>query len=614
MAEDTPLVLSSTIGFGGSIPNGLNRLPGSESIVYPLGSTVVIESVAGKHTQRFLQGHNGTVTCVAVSRSGKYIASGQETYAGYKADIILWDAITLTEVRRMTLHKASVRTLAFSPSDKYIASLGGVDDGTVCIWDLATGIPLCDSITGMRTSGAAEAIVFLNKSDTTFMTGGSNTLRVWTLDTSINKLAVGDVNMGALRRVVKTMVPSLNDEFMYCGTSTGDVLQVNVKTKILRSQGPTKGLFGNGVTCMTMLPNNDLIIGTGDGTVAYLQPSTFAVKRKATLEGSITSVSLAGKGEYFFAGTDHASIYKVGVDTFTTEQRSICHFGGVRDVVFPRGTSDIFATCAANDIRVWHVATNKQLLRINVPNKVCNALAFSPDGSTIISGWDDGVVRAFYPESGRLKYELLNAHNRGVTAVASTHDGKCILSGGGDGQVRVWNTAGSSQTLANTMKEHKGRITSINVSKSNLECVTSSLDGTCIIWSLKTFSRQQIVFANSQFQQVQYRPDEAQIVSVGTDRQLAYWEVYNGKLIREIEVTATGAVNSVSISTDGNNVALGGDDKVLKLLTYKEGKRIRVGLGHSGNIVRCQICPNQKYIISVSADGAIFTWLYPTGV
>ena len=34
----------------------------------------------------------------------------------------------------MLLHKAAVHAVAFSPNDKYIASLGGVDDGTMCIW------------------------------------------------------------------------------------------------------------------------------------------------------------------------------------------------------------------------------------------------------------------------------------------------------------------------------------------------------------------------------------------------------------------------------------------------------------------------------------------------
>ena len=72
--------------------------------------------------------------------------------------------------------------------------------------------------------------------------------------------------------------------------------------------------------------------------------------------------------------------------------------------------------------------------------------------------WNDGKIRAYTPESGKLKYTIHDAHNKGVTAVATTSDCTRIISGGGEGQVRVWNVGlhGSSYKMAGAMKEHKG--------------------------------------------------------------------------------------------------------------------------------------------------------------
>lgn len=53
----------------------------------------------------------------------------------------------------------------------------------------------------------------------------------------------------------------------------------------------------------------------------------------------------------------------------------------------------------------------------------------------IILAWNDGKIRAFTPETGRLMYVIEHAHSMGVTAVATTSDGKRIISGGGEGQV-----------------------------------------------------------------------------------------------------------------------------------------------------------------------------------
>ncbi len=35
-----------------------------------------------------------------------------------------------------------------------------------------------------------------------------------------------------------------------------------------------------------------------------------------------------------------------------------------------------------------------------------------PDGKVIVTGWDDNKIRAFLPQTGKLKYEINNAHNK----------------------------------------------------------------------------------------------------------------------------------------------------------------------------------------------------------
>lgn len=53
---------------------------------------------------------------------------------------------------------------------------------------------------------------------------------------------------------------------------------------------------------------------------------------------------------------------------------------------FVSGSSDLFATCCYQDIRIWHLPSSKELLRITVPNMTCNAVEFTRDGRCIVSG------------------------------------------------------------------------------------------------------------------------------------------------------------------------------------------------------------------------------------
>lgn len=51
-----------------------------------------------------------------------------------------------------------------------------------------------------------------------------------------------------------------------------------------------------------------------------------------------------------------------------------------------------------------------------VPNFAAAAIVFSYDGKSIISAWNDGVIRAFTPLTGKLIYAISNAHNKGFTS------------------------------------------------------------------------------------------------------------------------------------------------------------------------------------------------------
>ena len=126
------------------------------------------------------------------------------------------------------------------------------------------------------------------------------------------------------------------------------------------------------------------------------------------------------------------------------------------------------------------------------------SVAFMTDGGSIISGWSDGKIRAFAPQSGRLLYTINDAHSA-VTAIIATNDCTRIISGGIEGNVRVWRVGPQSQTMVASMKEHKGPVNSIALRRNDSECVSASSDGSCIIWDLTRFARNNSLFASTFF-------------------------------------------------------------------------------------------------------------------
>ncbi|CAL8274626.1 cilia- and flagella-associated protein 52 [Gadus morhua] len=616
MAGDDPdiprLELESVIGFNGHVPRGLRVHPDRDHLIYPLGCTVILKSLTdGK--QEFLHGHTNNVSCVAVSKTGCYVGSGQVTFMGFKADIIIWDFAKRAIYARLTLHSAKVEALSFSPNDMYLVSLGGQDDGSIAVWNIEKKLAICGNPASAHSAGQCLCLQYSNTDDNTFITAGNGTLRLWELDLPNRKVRPSECQTGKLKRIIKCIEIAEDDQYFFCGTTSGDILKMNMKTGLLNSCGPAKQKFSQGVNVLKILKSQEILVGSGDGCLTLCSGTTFKTLKRVQLEGAVTSIAMRGEGQQLLVGTDVSQMYRFSYTHLEEpELISSSHSSAVTAVAIPYGSSELFATCSKEDIRVWHVDRSKERLRITVPNMTCNALDIMVDGRSIISAWNDGKIRVFAPESGRTLLVIDNAHSMGVTAIAGTRDCKKILSGGGEGQVRVWELQqGGCHRLLETMAEHKATVTDIQIKKNDKECVTASSDGACIIWDLVRYVRNQIVLANTRFRCVCYHPEEYQIITSGTDRKIGYWEVYDGAAIRELEGSQSGAINGMHVSQDGRYFITGGDDKLVKVWSYSEGEVTHVGAGHSGSITCVRLCGSSRTLVTTSSDGAILRWRFP---
>lgn len=338
-----------------------------------------------------------------------------------------------------------------------LCTLGGQDDNALVVWNVDSGEALCGSPAASDTS---LCCAWLNGRNDRIVTAGYFHVRVWQIDFKLPKLHPMDAKLGNVRRVFLGIAISSDDHFAYCGTATGDVIKVKIDRNDIRSFndpdtetpamiGCSKERFGKGVTAVRCRYNpqsgsDDCLVGAGDGTLAYINSQLVSIPNSRTrLMGGITSVSLHAAEAKFAVGTDHCNRYEVSLDLTTAEMKTSCHSGSINDVAFPENCPDLVITSSFGDVRVWNTRVGQELLRIQVPNLECFTAIVTPSGSTLLSGWGDGKIRAFYPESGRLKFVISDAHSENVLCLATIdYDGAAgpwrIISGGSDGRVRVW--------------------------------------------------------------------------------------------------------------------------------------------------------------------------------
>lgn len=116
-----------------------------------------------------------------------------------------------------------MQALCFSHDDRYLASLGGEDDGNLVVWNVELGQAICGSPTA---NDFVLTVQFFHNDSTRLVTGGNYNLNVWEFDEANRKVRPAECHLGLLKRVCQSMVIDERDEFVYVGTKTGDVLQV----------------------------------------------------------------------------------------------------------------------------------------------------------------------------------------------------------------------------------------------------------------------------------------------------------------------------------------------------------------------------------------------------
>lgn len=644
MADGYDMKIKSVIGFNGKLLDGIHYTVDGNHLVYALGPYVVFKNVqTGKES--FLEGHTEAVTCLKISHDGRRIASGQSTLPGKKAPIMVWDveraqqlndegAVMIGEeciVMTLLQHLGRVKDAAFSPKDKYLVSVGGQDDNMVAVWLLETGEPVCG---GPAHKDTVLCCQFLNKREDRFVTGGDYHARVWQMDLVRKKLHVIDVKVGSVRRSIQCISISPCDHYAMCGTETGDLLKLKIDRDEMRSyndpdtiipslQGASKDRLSQGIVsvrCVEHQPSGKLhvLCGGGDGTICYMNSILRVDKeRKNTLLGGVSGLAVHPKTGNVMAGTDQCNRYSLSADLSKVAMVATCHSGPVNQVIFPEGSGDLIVTASTGDLRVWHLPTARELLRVKLPTLACLSCCVTPTGSSIISGWSDGKIRAFAPETGKLKFAIGDAHTGPVTALAVCGDDSYpswkLVSGGEDGVVRVWKVTPQHQVMLASLKEHRGPVTALRTNSDETECISSSADGSCITWDMNRYVRTMAFFESNFFKSVSYHPDESQMLTCGTNGKITYWDSCDGEAIREIEV-AEDFVQCCDINASGEFFLSGSGqrERLVKLWHYDEGLPAAVGRGHAGGINDIKFSPDQTTIASVGSAGEIIIWEVPS--
>ncbi len=268
------------------------------------------------------------------------------------------------------------------------------------------------------------------------------------------------------------------------------------------------------------------------------------------------------------------------------------------------------------------------------------SVAVSPNGKTIATSSEDGLIRLFDLTGKRRK--TLAGHDAPVRSVTFSPDGQLLASAGDDRTIRLWRPDG---TPIKTLVGHTAQVRSVQFSPNSKLLLSSSWDETVRLWNREGEPVREIAGHDALVHDAAFSPDGKTLASAGWDKTIKLWTL-EGTLIttlkghsaqiRSLSFSPDGLlasaggdrtvrlwrlsrpllatlqdhwarVYSVTFSPDGQLLASGGADTVVRLWN-RQGKPLRQLKGHAGVVWTVQFSPDGKTLASASSDRTVKLW------
>ncbi len=557
-------------------------------------------------TVRVYQGHTNFVLGAAFSPDG-------QTFASASADgtLRLWDLATGVVLQQFAGHTAAVNDVAISPTGTHLLSASA--DGTARLWQIESG----GTVALLETNGGALSVAFTPDGSLGLVGDAGGAVQLWGLNT-----------------------------YAVVGRFTGH-------------DGPVYDI------AMTPRGQSFLTAG-GDGTVRDWSISAGQEIRRYLVsnEPRVFSVMVSPQGLTALSGAENGVIHEW--DTrFGQELRSL--FGHTDDVNALVFTPDGRQAVSASDdgtIRLWNAENGEEQLLLRGHTAPITTLAISPNGRLLISGSEDGELRLWdlRPGAETTAYDAQSD----VDYIAAAIDSKSgvIAAGTRDGTLHLWDLATGelvttfveSSTPGTARTSVDDIVNTVAISPNDRMTAFGTRSGIVGLWHIPSRTQlRQIAAHESTISAVAFSPDSRYLISASTNSsfirtdiasgETVFKETILGEIVRDMVFLpntphsvlvgtnngsllvldaemgmisqrlgdTNSAILSVFVSDDGSRAVTGSEDGSVQLWDIETGAQLLRMEGHNSAVTGIAMSKNGQFAISSSTDRNLIVWDIGTG-
>lgn len=494
--------------------------------------------------------------------------SSQMISAGADGVIIVWDVLTGEVINRFTnIHSEHILDMDITSDDSLIFS--GSFDGTVRLWELETG----NIVQGMDAGQVTGARFFPDETQAV-TTDQNGELIIWDLATG-DALRTIEHEEAPLRGGVVVMS---DGQQLVSADDNGNVMVWDLSNE---TNEPVLMLRGHDAR----VPSLDISpLGGEVATVSFDSTAIIwdLVGRDAEIQrfndhtGAVYSSTISEDGRLTASGSSDGRI--IIWDTVSGE---ILHdiqedgFETVYSLDFNRDAMQLISASGDGNVTLWDTSTGESLQTFVGLEAPVRQVVFSPDDSLIVAG--GGYVQISdtrNPDNRLILWDIngnvvqtFEGHQATIRSIAFSPDGSQILSASDDTQIILWNTETGEQIRS--YDAHTDAVWSVSFNADGSQFLSASRDTLIIHWETETGNiLNRLLGHQTGVRAVAFHPDGLHAVSgagdIATtggaeDYELLYWDVSEASVLREMPGHSE-TIRSLMFNSDGSYILSASDD------------------------------------------------------
>lgn len=286
-----------------------------------------------------------------------------------------------------------------------------------------------------------------------------------------------------------------------------------------------------------------------------------------------------------------------------------------------------------HELTVWSVPEGVLTKRVRTRAERAYALAFLPGGTLAVAGGrpgQEGDVRLYdltapgqtaggvamldgVGDPKVMVKQLLDSDDS-VLCLAVSPDGKTLAAGGCDRAVRLWDVGAgpAAAKLTQTIENHADWVLGVAISADGKFLATAARDKTAKVWDLKA---KESVLTYPEHQQIVYavafNKDASLGYSVGGDSQLRTWKLAGeGKGVKALGGHG-GDVFKVVAHPTKPVVATASADKTVRLWDTDKAAALQTLTGPTDFVYAVAFSPDGGLVAGGAYNGEVTLWKHP---